>query len=81
MSEPAYPTCVPTADGHCSICGDEAMLGRVVAVDNASGTAEVVHDGATATVAIDLVEHVAVGDQLLVHLGFAIGRVADGATA
>lgn len=74
------PTCTPTGDGHCSICGDEATLARVVGIDHASGTAQVTHDGLTSTVAIDLVDAIALGDAVLVHMGFAIGRVDAGLT-
>lgn len=72
---PDGATCVPDAHGHCSICGDEATLVRVVAVDAAGGTAEVVVGGVASTVAIDLLDEVAVGDAILVHMGFAISRI------
>ena len=75
MSETARSECVATADGYCSICGDEATLARVVVIDAASGTADVSHDGSTSRVAIDLVDDLAVGDAVLVHMGFAIARV------
>lgn len=72
---PDAATCVPDAHGHCSICGDEATLVRVVAIDAAGETAEVVLGDVVSTVAIDLLDEVAVGDAILVHMGFAISRV------
>lgn len=60
--------------GSCHICGDEAVTGRIVAVDAANRTATVALEAGTATVALDLVE-AGVGDELLIHLGFAIARL------
>lgn len=68
---------VPACDGpggSCRVCGDEALPGRVVALDARERTATVAFAQGTATVALDLVE-AGVGDTVLVHLGFAIGRV------
>lgn len=69
--------CTPDTDGSCSICGDVALPGIVIAVNAAEKTAEVsmADQTATATVALDLVDAVAPGDSLLVHLGFAITRL------
>jgi hydrogenase maturation factor len=50
------------------------VAGRVVAIDTTQRTATVRFTTGDATVALDLVE-VGVGDDVLVHLGFAIGRV------
>ena len=61
-------------DGQCHLCSDEAVIGKVVAIDDATRTARVEFDGSSAIVALDLVD-AAVGDDLLVHLGFAIERV------
>lgn len=69
------PGCVPAPDGSCSLCGDEAELGRVVAIESGDGTATVRLDGGLATVALDLLDTVAVGDAVLVHMGFAIAKV------
>lgn len=63
--------------GTCHLCGDVAAPGRVVAVDAAARTATVALAGGEATVALDLVE-AGVGDELLVHLGFAIARLDGG---
>ncbi len=60
--------------GTCHLCGDEAVAGRVVAVDDAARTATVAFESGVATVALDLVD-AGVGDELLVHLGFAIARL------
>jgi hydrogenase maturation factor len=68
------PECIPV-DGRCHICADEAIVGRVLAIDAGQRTATVALPTGPATVALDLVE-AAVGDDLLVHLGFAIERVA-----
>ncbi len=71
------PSCVPNAHGHCEICGDEAKPGLVRAVDDVRGTGEVQVDGVVQTVALDLLDHVAPGDTILVHQGFAITRLDD----
>ena len=60
--------------GECHLCGDFATVGRVMAIDAAARTATVSFQDATSTVALDLVD-ACVGDDLLVHLGFAIERV------
>lgn len=65
--------CNPESDT-CHLCADEAVVGRVLDVDAESRTATVAFDSGTATVALDLVE-AGVGDELLVHLGFAIERM------
>ena len=72
-AQPAAPHC-DARDGSCHLCGDEAVAGRVMAIDVVSRTATVAFAGGTATVALDLVD-AAVGDNLLVHLGFAIERM------
>ena len=73
----APPLCEPRT-GICHLCGDEGSVGRVTAIDAATRTATVSLDRGSATVALDLVD-AAVGDELLVHLGFAISRVGQGA--
>ena len=74
---PVPPACAPAPDGRCGICADEALPGRVIAIDREARTADVEVGVTTRTVALDLVEHVDVGDALLVHQGFAIGRLED----
>ena len=70
---PALPQC-DAAAGSCHLCGDEAVVGRVVDVDHQSRTATVAFPEHLATVALDLVD-AEVGHDVLVHLGFAIERV------
>ena len=69
----AMPHC-DVASGDCHLCGDVATIGRVMAIDAAARTALVAFTDVTSTVALDLVD-ASVGDDLLVHLGFAIERV------
>ena len=69
------PVCIPAEDGSCSICADEAIAGIVLSVDPDDGTARVELPAGLATVAVDLLDHVSVGDSVMVHMGFAISRV------
>ena len=82
----AAPACDPGIPGGCAICGDEALRARVLSVDGRFDHAEVAvlrrgsgagsaSAGARLTVALDLVDGVAVGDVVLVHQGFVITRV------
>ena len=71
------PTAAPHCDartGPCHLCGDEALVGRVLDVDAHTRTATVAFPDGAATVALDLID-AGVGDDVLVHLGFAIERV------
>jgi hydrogenase maturation factor len=68
-------SCVPGPDGHCAICADEGLPGRVLAVYPEQSLALVACDAATLEVATDLLDAVAVGDTLLVHVGVAIARI------
>lgn len=61
--------------GECHLCGDEAVVGRVLEIDARARMATVELAGHRATVALDLVD-AGVGDDVLVHLGFAIERVS-----
>ena len=70
---PTMPHC-DAASGECHVCGDVATIGRVMAIDAATRTALVEFTDVTTTVALDLVD-AGVGDDVLVHLGFAIERV------
>ncbi len=63
-------------DNHCHLCGDTAVVGRVTELHPATRTATVVLPDGPVTVAVDLVE-VSIGDDVLVHLGFAIEQVSD----
>lgn len=62
--------------GQCHLCGDVALVGRVLDMDAEARTATVAFSSGAATVALDLVD-AGVGDEVLVHLGFAIQRVED----
>jgi hydrogenase maturation factor len=69
----AAPHC--DADGVCITCGDVAVPMRVRAIDVERGLALCEGaGGARSSVEILLVEPVAVGEDLLVHAGTAIGR-------
>ncbi|HXG69566.1 MAG TPA: HypC/HybG/HupF family hydrogenase formation chaperone [Gemmatimonadaceae bacterium] len=67
--------CAPNPDGSCSICGDVALPGSVITVDDTDKTARVRLADGTATVALDLLDDVVPGDSVMVHLGFAIERL------
>lgn len=70
---PASATAGPR-DQTCHLCGDAAVVGRVVAIDDAARTGIVAFDCGPAAVAFDLVD-ASVGEAVLVHLGFAIARL------
>ena len=60
---------------HCITCSDEAVAMRVEHVDERRGLALCEDAGGRRwSVEIALVDPVAVGDELLVHAGTAIGR-------
>lgn len=67
--------CVPDENGSCSICADVAHPARVISVNIAERTGDVMLPDGVATIALDLVDAVTPGDFVLVHLGFAIGRL------
>lgn len=58
----------------CITCGDVAVTATVVAVDAANATIE--RGGAHERIAIELIDDVRVGDQLLCHAGIALERLA-----
>jgi hydrogenase maturation factor len=70
------PVCVPDESGHCSICGDEGLVGAVLEVLD-DGAARVRLESGVRRVALDLLEDVRVGDRIVVHLDFAIARVRE----
>ena len=76
MTSEHLTNCEPGAPG-CHLCGDEAFAGRVLQLDAAARTALVAFASGSATVAMDLVD-AHVGDDVLVHLGFAIERLERG---
>jgi hydrogenase maturation factor len=62
---------------HCITCGDEAAAMRVRRVDEERGLALCEDaEGRRSSVEIALLDAVAVGEELLVHAGTAIGRAA-----
>ena len=75
MTIPADISLCDARSGPCHLCGDEALVGRVLEIDARTRTATVELAGHRATVALDLVD-AGVGDDVLVHLGFAIERVS-----
>ena len=80
----ANPTCELDAEGHCITCSDEALIARVLQVDDLTGFASVTIEDTPDDVDITLLDVVTVGDLLLVHGGVAIANigkqsVADGA--
>lgn len=74
MTSPRENAQCDAQNGECHLCGDEAIVGRVIDIDARDRTATVHLPDGPATVALDLVD-AAVGDDVLVHLGFAIERV------
>ena len=74
MTDPADASRCDSRAGHCELCGDDAEVGRVVDVDSNTRMATVAFAAGLATVALDLVD-AGVGDDVLVHLGFAIERL------
>ncbi len=69
--------CVPSAEGHCVSCSDEALQARVLRVDQETGLALVTVNDVTEEIDITLVESVGLGDLVLVHGGVAITRVGE----
>ncbi|HUF38222.1 MAG TPA: HypC/HybG/HupF family hydrogenase formation chaperone [Anaerolineales bacterium] len=66
--------CLPGPDESCSVCADEGVEGRVIALLS-DELARVAMPAGEREIAIDLVDSVSVGDVLLIHTGFAIARV------
>lgn len=70
--EPAL-TCASDSPGGCGVCGDVAIAGEVRELGG--GIATILTEGGPLTAALDLVDDVRVGDEVLVHQGFIIARV------
>lgn len=64
-----------TPPHHCSVCADAADQAEVRRI-RGSDAEVVLESGTTATVAVDLIPGVQVGDTLLVHQGVAISRMS-----
>ena len=69
--------CIPTAEGHCITCSDEAIPATVLRVDEESGLALVTVQETTEEIDITLVDTIAPGDIVLVHGGVAIGLLSE----
>lgn len=68
--------CIPSEDGHCITCSDEALPAIVLRVDEARGCALVyIKEDTTTEVDITLVNDAAPGELLLVHGGVALVRI------
>lgn len=70
----AAPFCISGPDGSCSICADEGLPGQVLELRPFDMALVALPEGEQ-EVALDLVENVQVGDQLLVHVGVAIAKI------
>jgi hydrogenase maturation factor len=64
------------ADGHCITCSDEGVPMRVVETTEPGVARCAGDDGATSEVMCDLVGDVSPGDEVLVHAGVALLRLA-----
>jgi hydrogenase maturation factor len=79
MGERAADEC-RVGEEHCITCGDEGISMRVIELRD--GTAVCAdQERARHHVAVDFVEPVAIGDELLVHAGVAIRHLSDGVHA
>lgn len=70
-------TCNYTSDGHCITCSDEAVLVRVIHIDEATQLAQVKVQEKIEEIDISLVDGLAPGDYVLVHGGVALERVTQ----
>jgi hydrogenase maturation factor len=77
--EPAVSTACGTGEEHCITCGDEGTPMRVIELCDGSAVCAD-EDRGRHSIAIDFVEPVVIGDELLVHAGVAI-RHLGGITA
>ena len=69
--------CIPTTEGHCITCSDEAVQATILRVDEESGLALVSVQETTEEIDITLVDTVAPGDVVLVHGGVAIALLSE----
>lgn len=74
MTTPRDDARCDAPSGECHLCGDVATVGWVLQIDADARTATVALADGPVVVALDLVD-AGVGDEVLVHLGFAIERV------
>ncbi len=73
--------CVPSEDGHCITCSDEAVPATVLRVNQVNGSALVTVKEATEEIDITLVDDLTPGDVVLVHGGVAIALVTEASDA
>lgn len=77
LSHVGMMQCIPTAEGHCITCSDEAVPATVLHVDEESGLALVTVQETTEEIDITLVDTLAAGDVVLVHGGVAIALISE----
>ena len=73
---PPSIVCEPGPDGHCAICADEGIPGRVLEI-RPNNLALVEMPSSQIEVALDLIDNVQIGDQLLIHAGVAIAELEE----
>lgn len=54
-----------------------AIPARVISHDPSTETAEVSLDGLTRRISVALLDEIAVGDHVLVHVGYALNRISE----
>jgi hydrogenase assembly chaperone HypC/HupF len=69
------------SEHHCITCGDDGVPMRVLRVDARQLATCLDDDGSHHTVDVELVDDVGPGDNVLVHAGVALARLAEGAFA
>jgi hydrogenase maturation factor len=62
---------------HCITCGDDGVAMRVLRVDPRRLATCLADDGSHHTVDVELVGDVGPGDNVLVHAGVALARLAE----
>lgn len=67
--------CIPSEDGQCITCSDEALPATVLRVDQEKGMALVSVQELEEEIDITLLDAVVPGDQVLVHGGVALALV------
>jgi hydrogenase maturation factor len=70
--------CPSDSEHHCLTCSDEAVMVKVICVDQQSMLACVEVGGQREEIDITLVDDVLSGDLLLAHAGVAIARLEGG---
>lgn len=70
--------CNVKAAPHCITCSDEALLARVLQIDEQMGLAQVEVENQVTEIDVSLIDRVEVGQTLLVHGGVALERLDGG---